>query len=66
MTKIEAIEYGVACYKNRVVGEDTPSVLMEKDGEFLAGLWSEYDYAKSCGWKYAGSIPDEARALGLI
>ncbi len=66
MTRLEAIKYGVNRYKTRTPGEEVPSILYEKDGNYQAVTWSDENYATECGWKYAGNIPDEARVLGLI
>lgn len=66
MTKLEAIEYGVARYNSREIGEEVPTLLYEKDGDFKAVTWDDEGKAEANGWKYSGSIPEEAKKLGLI
>ncbi len=67
MTKLEAVKYALETneYKRKFEFEEL-SVIMEKDGAFLAGTWGEKDYAESRGWTYVGTVAGLARELGLI
>ncbi len=66
MTKIEAVKYGIdANERRRECGLEELTIIMEKDGSYLAGTWSEQKYAESHGWKYVNTIADLAKELKL-
>lgn len=57
MTKLEALKKGVAARQDMV---------MKKGDEYQAGWWTDFEYAKSEGWEFVGSVPAMAEAEGLF
>lgn len=57
MTKLEALKKGVAARQDMV---------MKKGDEYQVGWWTDFEYAKSEGWEFVGSVPAMAEAEGLF